>query len=68
MRQEDVVRNMVKSGPCASIATLIAEFTDGTDDVTSRAESIQTKFRPEGRKWGNKKARGQDLLQPWPLG
>lgn len=50
MRQEDTVGNMVKSGPCASVPALIAELTDGSDDVTPRAKCIQTKFCPEGRK------------------
>lgn len=39
-----MVRNMTKSSPCARVATLIAEFPDGADGITSRAECIQTKF------------------------
>lgn len=50
MWQEDMVRNVVKGGPCASIAALIAELTDGADGIASGAERIQTKFCPEGRK------------------
>lgn len=55
MGQKDMVRNVTKSGPCACVATLIAEFPDGADGITSRAECIQTKFCPEGKKQDNKR-------------
>lgn len=55
MGQKDMVRNMTKSGPCACVATLIAEFPDGADSIASRAECIQTKFCPEGKKRDNER-------------
>jgi hypothetical protein len=40
MGQEDMIRHMEKCSPSASIAPLVAEFTDGTDCITTRAECI----------------------------
>lgn len=57
MRQEDTVRNMVKCGSRASVTTFIAELPDGSDGVAPRAQGIQTKFCPEGRKWGSTRQR-----------
>lgn len=62
-----MVRNMVESGPCTGVSTLVAEFPDGTDGVTSRAECIQTKFCSEGEN-GVAKEKDHDFFQLWPLG
>lgn len=52
--------------PCACVAPLVAEFTDGTDHVTPCAKRVQAKLGPAGM--GVATGWGQDLFWHQSLG